>query len=404
MRVLVADDDMTYRMLLERLLNGWGYDISICEDGEQAWDLLNSTSEFQVCLFDWIMPGVTGLELCRRLRDERPKDPIYTILLTGRAEKQDILKGLENGAHDYLVKPFNPGELRCRLDIGARLMKTDAILKKTNDELALYAQEMELLAQTRAEQLVHADRMATLGVMAAGVAHEINNPTSFISGNLQIFNEFMPTVTKALTMMSQGEGKEAAQALFVLEELPEMIKSMGSGVERIAKIVRGLRQYSHSGGSLDGIVDVNEAIKLSAQLANASMKHHVLSQFSLSPEIPPVRGDQQQLEQVLVNIFVNAADALREVGGGALDVKTFVKDQFVVVIIEDTGPGFPENKLADIWKPFFTTKEVGKGTGLGLSICQRIIKEHGGSITAENRKEGGARFTIELPVLVDKEN
>ena len=404
MRVLVADDDLTYRMLLGRLLEGWGYEVSVCEDGSQAWNLLSSPNEVQVCLFDWIMPGVTGLELCRRLRDERQEAALYTILLTGRAEKQDILKGLENGAHDYLVKPFNPGELRCRLDIGARLMKTDAILKKKNDKLALYAQEMEQLALTRAEQLVQADRMATLGVMAAGVAHEINNPTSFISGNLQIFNEFLPIITSALTNLGEGEGKEATKARFILEELPEMIKSMGSGVERIAKIVRGLRQYSHSGGSLDGIVDINEAIELSAQLANNSMKHHVLSEFVLSPELPTIKGDQQQIEQVLVNLFVNAADALRDVGGGALCVKSHAAVSSVLITIEDTGPGFPKDKLADIWKPFFTTKEVGKGTGLGLSICQRIVRDHGGSIKAENKEEGGARFTIELPIPIGKEN
>ena len=403
MRVLVADDDLTYRTLLEKLLSSWGYEVSVSEDGANAWEQLTSHSrdDVQVCLLDWVMPQVTGLEICKRLRSQRYLDDhgyVYTILLTGLSDKDKILKGLESGAHDYLVKPFNPGELRCRLDIGAKLMEAEQRLRRKNVELSRYANEMEELARSRAEQLVHADRMATLGVMAAGIAHEINNPTSFISGNLQIFQEFQPLIEEALTDMARGEGKKARQASFVKEELAKMLSSMNSGVERIAKIVQGLRQYSHSGGSKEGRVNLNESIEVALELCQNSLKHHVLREVQLMENPPPVNGDQQQIEQVLVNLFINSADALQEVGGGVLMISSRLEDDSLRVRIEDSGPGFPEEKLREIWKPFFTSKEVGKGTGLGLSICQRIIREHGGKIEASNREEGGARFDIELPL------
>jgi len=402
MHVLVADDDLTYRVLLQKLLTAWGYHVTTADDGAAAWGNLESPDHgIQLALCDWVMPGVTGPEICRRLR-ERDGTSVYTILLTGRAEQKDILEGLQTGACDYLVKPFNPSELKARLDIGARLMAAYAALKTQNDQLERHGRELEALARVRADQLVAADRMATLGVMAAGVAHEINNPTSFISGNLQILREFMPVVERALRAVGDGDGDEAERARFVLEELPQMTASMQNGVDRIAHIVKGLRQYAHSGRAT-GLVDVNDSVRLAADLCRGAFKKHVLPELSLGEGLPSVRGDRQQIEQVLVNLFVNAADALLDVGGGALMVRTLVDDGMVVVVVEDTGPGIEPANLPELFKPFFTTKDVGKGTGLGLSICERIVRDHGGTLAATNREGGGARFTLALPTSAVRE-
>ncbi|MCC6797157.1 MAG: response regulator [Candidatus Hydrogenedentes bacterium] len=396
LQVLVADDEITTRIGLKALLERSGYSVVLALNGDAAWEVLSDDVPPQIALLDWEMPGLLGPEICRRLATRSNGPFVYTILLTGRTDDGDLVNGFDSGANDFMCKPFNALELKSRIGAAARIVQYERELHDKNVTLAEYATEMERLAEDRARQLVHSDRMATLGTLAAGMAHEINNPASFISGNLQTLELFWKDVGDALSRSECVAGD--SKLLFIQEEMPKLIAEMRSGVSRISRIVNSLRSYSHAGAkTTDNLVAINTCVDDALLLCRNNLKHNVVTNCELDPDLPKVTGDCTQITQVLVNLITNAVHAM-EPAGGTIHIESKVNDKDVVVTVRDSGQGIPEDSLEKIWLPFFTTKQVGKGTGLGLPICQRIIEEHGGSIGAENHLGGGALFTITLPL------
>lgn len=397
MRVLIADDDAVQIVLLERTLTRWGYEVTVCRDGASAYEALAAPDGPRLAILDWIMPGLSGLDVCRKLHEDASRPFTYLMLLTSKTQKEDLVRGLEAGAHDFVTKPFEPSELRSRVSVGARIIEYEAALAEKNAQLARYATQMEELAEARAKQLVHADRMATLGTMAAGIAHEINNPASFISGNAQTVARFWGPIESLLQSDAARAHPDAERFAFIREEMPQALASIRNGVKRIARIVKGLKVFARQDVGERGPCDLNHCVAQALELCHNRLKRTVAVEQTLDASIPSIQADAQQIEQVLVNLFVNAADAMDAHGGGTLHVSTAAEDGALAVRVTDTGPGIPADKLADIWAPFYTTKELGRGTGLGLSISKEIIEGHGGTITAENRPEGGALFCIRLP-------
>jgi len=277
-------------------------------------------------------------------------------------------------------------------------------IKEKNRQVQEYATRMEALAEERAKQLVHADRMVRLGVMSAGIAHEVNNPATFISSNVGVLTQFW-TVLEPLLRRSLDEAGETQRMRmeFILDEFPKVLAGIGSGVERITHIVKSLKTFSHQGKIDKEPTDINLCVQQSLEVFHAANKKFVTIRQDLAEGLPRIVADSRQLVQVLVNLLSNAADAMEPKGQGDIAISTCRRDDRIVIAVADTGPGIPPDKLNTIWDPFFTTKPVGKGTGLGLSISFNIIKAHGGSITAGNRAEGGAQFVIDLPVPTENE-
>jgi len=399
MRVLVADDEITTRRLLERSLEAWGYEVVSVADGSAAWEALQAENAPRLAVLDWMMPGLDGVELCARLRDRQDGALVYTILLTSRDQAKDMIEGLESGAHDFISKPFDAAELKSRMAVGVRIVDYENALAAKNAQLQVYASQMEGLAEERARQLVHADRMATLGVMSAGIAHEINNPTSFISGNVQTQRMFYPEIERALQeRLERAEGEERQRLEFIVEELPRTLDAMTKGVGRITRIVKGLKAYARQDTGDREPCNINDCIDQALELCHNALKQCVEVTKNLAADLPLIVVSTQEMEQVFVNLFINAADALAGRGSGRLWVHTEKVGNSVVVIVEDNGPGIPEALAHEIWKPFFTTKEAGKGTGLGLAISHRIVEDHGGTIKLGRRDGGGTRFEIMLPI------
>jgi signal transduction histidine kinase len=396
LQVLVADDEITTRIGLKALLERSGYTVSLTCDGDAAWEMLRGDTPPQIALLDWDMPGLIGPEICKRLAARGNGPFIYTILLTGKSDDADLVQGFDSGANDFMSKPFNAKELKSRIGAAARIVQYERELNYKNAALKEFATEMERLAEDRARQLVHSDRMVTLGTLAAGIAHEINNPASFISGNLQTLELFWKDVGEVLF---QSECAAASPKIpFIRDEMPKLIAEMRSGVSRISRIVNSLRGYSHAGAKADdSLVDLNASVEDALLLCRNNLKHNVVTNCKLDPDLPKVNGDSTQITQVLVNLITNAVHAM-EPKGGTLHIETKRNHKGLIVTVRDSGIGIPEDCLEQIWLPFFTTKQVGKGTGLGLPICQKIIEEHGGSVGAENHPEGGALFTITIPL------
>jgi len=397
LRILIAEDDLTSRMVLSAVLGKSGHDVVESSNGGEAWAVLRKPDSPALAILDWMMPVMDGPEVVRRVRALDSARPPYLIILTTRSDKADIIEGLEAGANDYVSKPFDPGELRARVEVGCSMIRMQEALAASNDKLARYAAEMETLAAERARQLVHADRMATLGTLSSGVAHEINNPATFISGNAQ-------TLERALTILAErirslGVDPDAdPQLSYIIGEIPGMLSGIRMGVDRITTIVSGLKNYSRQDPGVSEPFELSGMLEEALQICRHSLKYNVTVVKRIPDGLPDALGDRRRIEQVLVNLFTNAADAMSGMKEGVLTIAFSEEQGRITVTVRDNGPGLKPNLLDRIFDPFFTTKEAGKGTGLGLSISKGIIEDHGGGLTVRNAAEGGAEFAFSIPV------
>ena len=392
MRVLIADDDLVTRTVVASFVSKLGHDIVIAEDGAQAWEILNGETPPDIALLDWEMPHLDGVDICERLKTRAEGEPlIYTILLTGKSNKEDRIIGYNSGAHDFYSKPVDPKELRSRVAVGERLVEYDR-------RIAQLASNMERLAESRAKQLIHADRLVTLGTLSAGIVHEINNPVSFISGNIQMFEMFWPIMQPVL-QKELNENPESKKLKMIIEEFADMVKSMKKGTLRIKNIIQGLKAHAH--GEKDDVrkpCDLKECVENALLLCQNTLKNRVRIEKEYEKNLPTILGNHTQIEQVIVNLFTNAADAMGE-KGGVITVNMSAMKEEVVITVKDNGSGIPEDVRENIWDPFYTSKPVGKGTGLGLSISKGLIKDHKGTLVlADADPSRGAMFVITLPI------
>lgn len=397
MRVLIADDDQISLRILEKSVTAWNYEVVLAKDGHEAWDILSRPPLPSIALLDWIMPGPDGLELCRRLQNQPGNNFTYIILLTSNDRPEDISTGLDAGAHDYITKPFNNEVLKSRLAVGQRVVAYENSLKQANEALRQYSLGMESLAQERAQQLVQADRMVSLGTMAAGITHEINNPLTILQGNTILLKKIWQTSgIKDLAESLKPTG-ELTDASHLYPNVSEIIEALHNGVVRIRKIVEGMRTFSHGQGGKTEQIDLRTCLNDAIQICLPRTKH-LGSVKTKVEEIPfSLKGNPVQITQVLVNLIANAADALASTPKPVLKILLRPSSRQAHIIFQDNGPGISPENLKHLWSPSFTTKPVGKGTGLGLAICYNIITEHGGSITVNTKFGVGTTFTVQLP-------
>ncbi len=393
MKILVAEDDIITLKLIEKFLAKWGYESVCVADGNAAWNVINSEKPPRMMVLDWVMPGIDGVTLCKKIRELKLNGYIYIIFLTGRSEERDIVAGLEAGADDYMLKPFKPGEFKSRLDVGMRILQYENSISKAskaladqNEALERYSRIMETLAEERARQLVRAERLVTLGEMSAGIAHEMNNYLTPVTG----YSELLAYSIKNTNCITSEDFKK---------DCLNSIDSIMAGAGRIKKLVERIRKSSRKDGTVEkAAIDLRAVILQSAEFCSNRLRKLRYIQ-NLPQSLPLVFANAQEIEQVFVNILKNAAEAIEDTNGNSITLSASVKNDFIVATIEDDGSGIPAEVIDKIFDAFYTTKGPEKGTGLGLSICRGIIESYGGTIKAENRPEGGARFIISLPVF-----
>lgn len=318
------------------------------------------------------------------------------------------MEGLEAGADDYLVKPVDKDELRVRLRAGQRIVNLE---------------EERKLSQA---QLLQSEKMASIGQLAAGVAHEINNPTGFVSSNLKTLQDYFGDIQTLLGACREvtaaikdgkpdaglfdtlqvkieeiGELEEELDIEFLLEDCADLIVESREGMERIRKIVQDLKRFAHPGEDGEKHANLNDNLDSTLNVVWHELKYkaNVVKDYG---ELPPVKCNANQINQVFMNLLVNGAQAMEEKGD--LTIRTRSEDGKVHVDISDTGSGIPEENLKRIFDPFFTTKEVGKGTGLGLNVVYNIIESHDGTIEVDSTVGEGTTFHIQLPVAVMEED
>ncbi|MHB1421947.1 MAG: sensor histidine kinase [Gemmataceae bacterium] len=404
MKVLIAEDDAVSRHLLQTYLRQWGHEVVAAPDGAAAWTLFQE-HEFPLVLSDWVMPEMDGLELIRHIRAGPSGAYVYIILLTARAQKQDVIEGLEAGANDFVTKPFDRGELRVRVRVGERIIEL---------EQALAAQNRALREAQAA--LVQTEKLASLGQLAAGMAHEINNPISYVANNLAVLRRDVHAALEvhdkyrdgrehlrsvAPQLVADAERLEADIDLpYIRSSLPRLFERSLEGLARVRDIVKNLRDFARlDEGSFDE-ADLNAALKSTLEILVHEIKKKNIALRTDFTELPPVLCHPGKINQVFLNVLLNAVQASQP--GGAIEVRTRPDpsnlEGGVAIEVRDTGSGIEPEHLPHIFDPFFTTKPIGQGTGLGLSVSYGIIRDHGGAIEVESAVGRGTCFRIRLPM------
>ncbi len=417
-RVLVVDDAPEIVQLLSSQLTGQGYDVSAAHNGREALEVA-AASPPDVILLDVKMPGMDGIEVCRRLKADRQLGAIPVILVTVKDADEDVVAGLDAGADDYVIKPFNNEILSARLRSAARAKGAHDTIARMNEELRAEIAERKLLEQ----ELAQSQKMEAVGRLAAGIAHEVNTPIQYLGDNAHFLQGAFDDIGKLVAMLhwlletakhgtvtgevldDLEEALRRADLDYLANEIPKAIEQSLEGVECVAGIVRAMKEFSHPGCGRRDAVDLNRAIRNTLTISHNEWKHVADVVTDFDPELPPVACLPGDLNQAILNVIINAAQAVADAvrhgpqPKGTITVRTRRDGDWVEVRIEDNGGGIAEDVRSKVFDPFFTTKEVGKGTGQGLAIAYSIITEkHGGTITFESEIGRGTCFIIRLPV------
>jgi signal transduction histidine kinase len=459
--MLVVDDNLMNRKMLARSLQKEGHTVEMAESGERALEMLRSAS-FDVVLLDLLMPGMDGAQVLAAIKGDRALRHIPVIMVSAQDELDSVVRCIEMGAEDYLPKPFDPVLLKARLN--ASLEK-----KKLRDLELAYLQQEVMLRQS--------EKLATLGKLSAGMAHELNNPASAarrsaeqlrtaVSQLQQVHLKmgalgFSETQLESLLALDRSAQERAAQP----DELDSLTRSdresdledwlddfgfesgweyaptlvslgygqdellkisadftppqfqtvvawlshsftiysllaeIGQGAGRITELVTALKSYTYLDRAPIQAVNVHEGLDNTLVMLRSKLKRGVAVQRDYAENLPAIQAYGSELNQVWTNVIDNAIAAMD--GQGQIFLRTRVEDPWLVVEIEDNGPGIPEAIQSKIFDPFFTTKPPGEGTGLGLNISHNIVvQKHKGKITVHSRP-GQTIFEIKLPLHLE---
>jgi signal transduction histidine kinase len=456
--ILVVDDNRMNRIKLSAGLEQQGHTVALAEHGKQALEMMRGQA-FDVVLLDIMMPEMDGYQVLEQIKNDSALRDISVIVISALDEIDSIVRCIEMGAEDYLTKPFDPVLLKARLS--ASLEK-----KKLRDLERAYLQQEVMLRQS--------EKLATLGKLSAGMAHELNNPIAAVqrgAGHLRAaitqaqqallaLGESNLTTAQIETLLAYdqlaqkraaaptdldslmrcecedeikiwleargienaweftpalvnlGYDNNALAALaenFTAAQIPAVIAwlsntyliysllaELGHGSGRMAEIIKALKAYTYMDQAPVQSVDVHEGLDNTLVMLRNKLKVGIDVHRQYAENLPRIQAFGSELNQVWTNIIDNAVDAMQ--GRGELTLRTRQEEQWVVVEIEDNGPGIPQAVQAKIFDPFFTTKAPGKGTGLGLNISHNIIvQKHKGKI-AVRTQPGKTCFEIRLPI------
>jgi len=374
MRILVAEDNTFYRRMLSATLTEWGYSVRTAADGEEAWSILQEKDGPRLAIVDWMMPRLDGVELCRRVRGASLVPPPYLILLTAKEGKENIVAALEAGADDFMSKPFDRMEMHARVRVGLRIVSLQEQLASRVDVLE--------------NALSEAQKMEAVGRLAGGVAHDFNNLLMVVSG--------------------------AADLLERDRHLPpqprEFVHMIRDAADRGASLTRQLLAFSRKQVLQPKIVNLNTVVGDADKLLRRLIGEDIELCTRLCPDLGVIKADPGQMEQVIMNLVVNARDAMP--AGGKIIIETkpaevseaeaasllsFRPGRYVLLLVSDNGCGMDAETKLHLFEPFFTTKDPGKGTGLGLATVYGIIRQSGGFIQVDSKPGEGATFRIYLP-------
>jgi signal transduction histidine kinase len=425
MKILVIDDSRTSLVVAESHLKKIQEidDIILCEDPRKAMDIINDRA-VDVILLDIVMPVIDGYDLLRTLRSDHKYDDIPIIMFTQLSGDDTIKRCFDMGASDYVSIPIRPAEFTARIRSAIETRRKTISLNEMLDKMMSQNKaimEVNKKLEEATFLLISQDKMAAIGQLAAGVAHEINNPLGYVSSNCETIQKYLQRLMEYNTIVDpvimdginstdldlafkcaeiQGH-KHRLKIPIIINELTDMMCDTHDGLMRVASIVQTLKTFAHAENNDEcESYTLDEIIRQVLLITNSEVKLSARVVADI-PESIYVFCNKVSIGQVFINIIINAAQAIRSQERpelGTITITASVSDITVIITIEDDGPGIAPEHIDKVFEPFFTTKEVGSGTGLGLSISYEIISNSNGSISAESVLGKGAKFTIRLPL------
>lgn len=376
-KILIIDDNAINREVVRVHLELNGYHVIEAPDGIRGLEMMKEQQP-ELILLDLMMPRMSGYEFCERLRKDHSSGEVPVIMLTAKTEMGDKVQGLSLGANDFISKPFDKEELLARVGVLLKIRHMTRELKEWNEQLEVKVDERtKELARTQ-EQLVQAEKLATIGTLAGGVAHEINNPLTAVLTNAQI-----------LKMTAASDDLESIE---LIEE----------GAKRCQTIIQKLLKYARKVPSeaAEEMVDLVKVVRSAVSMVSYQMTQDNIAIELETHPVPGVRGVGNEIEQVVTNLVLNARDAIRDMGReGRIGIRTYEKKGAACLEVEDNGKGIEKENLKKIFDPFFTTKDVGKGTGLGLAVSYSILEKHGCKVQVESEPGKGTTFRLRFPAV-----
>jgi len=382
-RVVVVDDERIILELTSMILTSKGYEVFTAEDAIAGLDLIR-TYEPGVVLLDYMMPKMDGMTALKRIRQEFPST--YVVMFTGKGSEEIAVELMKAGASDYILKPFSNQDLLDRIESVLRLRRIELHnleLRRERERLLREVEEWNLELERRVEEkstelerahaeIVQAEKLAALGHVSAGMAHEIRNPLNAIS----LFAQVLKVAVK-------DDAEQVDYADKIIHEVDRIDHLL---IKLLAASKRPLGELSdiHLPKLIDQVLKgFRELIRQQGIKVNKAVV-----------EVPKLRANIDEVEQIFTNLVANAIYEMPV--GGTLGVKLEQHGGSLMIEVSDTGEGIPEGNLNQIFDPFFTTKT--KGTGFGLSVVLRIVKTLGGKIAVDSQEGHGAVFRIELPL------
>ncbi len=435
--ILAVDDEPLVLHLLASQITKLGYAVTTAGSGSEALALLKQHS-YDILLTDILMQEMDGLTLLRQAL--KLQADLQCIVASGQHEVTTAVEAMRQGAINYLPKPVSLQKLEVsfekameRLGLIRQLREKQLLLEKSARELSEHRDHLEQLvtertaelaaanrrlqkdikariqaekeAERRRQQLIEADKMASLGVLVAGVAHEINNPNNFITINTpilrQAWEDFLPILEAHLA--THGDFNVAGIPYSEMRHhVPELFAGIADGSERIKKIVLNLRDYARQGtAAMDQLFDLNQVVRAALTLMANPLKkatNHLVVEYGNA--LPLIRGNSQRAEQVVINLIQNAYQSRPDQERQLTITTTTDKNRRTVVLrVRDNGCGIAKKNLKHVQDPFFTTKRDTGGTGLGLSISAGIMKEHGGRLQFTSQPGKGTSASAIFPAV-----
>jgi signal transduction histidine kinase len=397
--ILIADDSKVIRTRLVSILETLqGVELRVAVDGLEALSLAKERKP-DLLLCDHEMPGLTGIQLLRVLRGTWSRVELPILMLTSNSATETKVLAFQHGANDYVTKPVEPAELCARV----------------NGQLELRRAILENLAAR--VQLFEARKYQAVGRLAAGVAHELNNPAQYTSSNLSFLRKSyasMQSVLVSTLEWAKGEQHshpfarriaEQSRSLRleeILSEAPMAVEEALDGIRRMANIIAEMKEFAGDPHGDRVELELNQALRNTVEVSRPMWSRVLSIQLELEPELPSVRGAAHPMKQAFLNVLTNAVEAVasqKRDSSGELTIRSARADGGVEVTFSDDGPGIAMDLQDQIFDPFFTTKPLGQGTGQGLFVAYAIIVEqHGGRVRCESQPGKGATFRIWLPI------
>ncbi|HBR00056.1 MULTISPECIES: response regulator [unclassified Roseofilum] len=420
--LLIVDDTPDNIRLLSTMLAEQGYKVRKALNGEMALNSCQADPPDLVIL-DIKMPDLDGYTVCERLKLNPETAEIPVVFISALDDVIDKVKAFQVGGVDYISKPFQCEEVLARVRSQLTIRElTFKLEQKVEARTAALLGAFETLQETQI-QLVQSEKMATLGQLIAGIAHEINNPLGFITNNLAFAQEGVQSLMEHLQLYQQEypqpteaiiDHSETIDLEYVLEDLPNILNSIKIGSDRIQQLSISLRKFSRKNNDKPVESDLHDGLESTLLILKHRLKNNgnrgAIEIRKEYQELPQILCYPEQLNQVFMNLLANSIDALDErceKNGGrsseesyTITIATeFISDRSLIQIrVTDNGLGIPEDIQSQIFDYQFTTKPAGKGTGLGLAIAHQIIQRHDGLLECHSIPQQKTTFTIYLPI------